>query len=147
MVDALAVSCSASDQPARVDTRFPACQPPGERDPPGMEAQEVRRQRQLHDARRRRRRAGATDEEDDASLEGKLALGASRLRVERLQEAAGYAREGGCMCKRWSESATGGFALPRTAVGTRMLGRHARIMAHLAETTPSAAAVVPGLNV
>ena len=47
MVDALAVSCSASDQPARVDTRSPACQPPGERDPPGMEAQEVRRRRQF----------------------------------------------------------------------------------------------------
>ena len=100
MVDALAVSCSASDQPARVDTRFPACQPPGERDPPGMEGQEVRRQRQLHDARRRRRRAGAADEEDDAALEGKLA------RCGRSGFAGRHriARDGSCMCKRWSES-------------------------------------------
>ena len=85
MVDALAVSCSASDQPARVDTRSPACQPPGERDPPGMEAQEVRRQRQLHDARRRRRRAGAADEEDDASLEGLLCESEDRL-CRKLQD-------------------------------------------------------------
>ena len=63
MVDALAVSCSASDQPARVDTRSPACQPPGERDPPGMEAQEAQRRRQFSHRRdvymtRRRRRRG-----------------------------------------------------------------------------------------
>ena len=47
----------------RVDTRSPACQPPGERDPPGMEAQEVRRRRQFSHRRdvymmRRRRRRG-----------------------------------------------------------------------------------------
>ena len=103
MVDALAVSCSASDQPARVDTRSPACQPPGERDPPGMEAQEVRRQRQLHDARRRRRRAGAADEEDDASLEGLLCESEDRLcrKLQDMQARAACASVKAC---GWSET-------------------------------------------
>lgn len=47
VLDTLAVSCSAVDLHARTDTRSPACQPHGERDTPGMKAQEVQRWRQV----------------------------------------------------------------------------------------------------